>query len=47
MDSNRQEGPLSGNYIDYDNIDEKLCEIHLWLKFIKHGSLEAYGSMLL
>lgn len=33
----RKEGPLSGNYIDYDNIDERLCEIHLWLKFIKLG----------
>jgi len=33
----RKEGPLSGNYIDYDNIDERLCEIHLWFKFIKLG----------
>ena len=33
----RQEGPLSGNYIDYDNIDEKLCEINIWLKYIKFG----------
>ncbi len=30
-------GPLSGNYIDYDNIDEKLCEINIWLKYIKFG----------
>jgi N-acetyl sugar amidotransferase len=30
-------GPLSGNIIDYDNIDEKLCEINIWLKFLKHG----------
>ena len=35
--SPRKEGPLSGNYLDYDNIDEKLCEIHSWLKFIKFG----------
>tara|TARA_Y100001958_G_C21248205_1_gene580593 strand:- start:447 stop:1529 length:1083 start_codon:yes stop_codon:yes gene_type:complete len=33
----RIEGPLSGNYIDYDNIDEKLCEINIWLKYIKFG----------
>lgn len=30
-------GPLSGNYLDYDNIDEKLCEINIWLKYIKFG----------
>ena len=34
---NRQDGPLSGNYIDYDNMDEKLCEINIWLKYIKFG----------
>ncbi len=33
----RKDGPLSGNYIDYDNIDEKLCEINIWLKYIKFG----------
>lgn len=33
----RQAGPLSGNYIDYDNIDEKLCEINIWMKYIKFG----------
>ena len=33
----REKGPLSGNYIDYDNIDEKLCEIHIWMKYIKFG----------
>ncbi|MBY0413167.1 MAG: hypothetical protein K2Q18_03335, partial [Bdellovibrionales bacterium] len=33
----RAEGPLAGNYIDYDNIDEKLCEINIWLKYIKFG----------
>jgi N-acetyl sugar amidotransferase len=33
----RKDGPLSGNYLDYDNIDERLCEIHIWLKFIKLG----------
>ena len=33
----RKEGPLSGNIINYDNIDEKLCEVHIWLKFIKLG----------
>ncbi len=33
----RQDGPLSGNYLDYDNIDEKLCEINIWLKYIKFG----------
>tara|TARA_B100000519_G_C14255674_1_gene444880 strand:+ start:434 stop:1516 length:1083 start_codon:yes stop_codon:yes gene_type:complete len=33
----RKDGPLSGNYIDYDNIDEILCEINIWLKYIKFG----------
>ncbi len=33
----RINGPLSGNYIDYDNIDEKLCEINIWLKYLKFG----------
>jgi N-acetyl sugar amidotransferase len=33
----RRLGPLSGNILDYDNIDEKLCEIHIWLKFMKFG----------
>jgi N-acetyl sugar amidotransferase len=33
----RQKGPLSGNVLDYDNIDEKLCEIHIWFKFLKLG----------
>jgi len=30
-------GPLAGNLIDYDNIDEKLCEINIWFKFLKFG----------
>ena len=33
----RREGPLSGNILDYDNIDEKLCELHIWFKFLKFG----------
>jgi len=33
----RLDGPLSGNVLDYDNIDEKLCEIHIWFKFLKFG----------
>lgn len=33
----RRDGRLSGNFIDYDNIDEKLCEIHIWFKFLKFG----------
>ena len=33
----RKEGTLSGNIINYDNIDEKLCEIHIWFKFLKLG----------
>lgn len=33
----RAKGPLSGNVLDYDNIDEKLCEIHIWFKFLKFG----------
>lgn len=33
----RREGPLSGNVLSYDNIDEKLCEVNIWLKFLKLG----------
>ncbi len=33
----RKKGPLSGNHLDYDNIDEKLCEINIWFKYIKFG----------
>jgi N-acetyl sugar amidotransferase len=33
----RKLGPLSGNLLDYDNIDEKLCEINIWFKFLKFG----------
>ena len=33
----RKAGPLSGNVLNYDNIDEKLCEVHIWLKFLKFG----------
>jgi len=33
----RKCGPLSGNVLDYDNIDEKLCEINIWFKFLKFG----------
>ncbi len=33
----REDGPLSGNYLDYDNIDEKLCEINIWFKYLKFG----------
>lgn len=33
----RQNGLLSGNILNYDNIDEKLCEIHIWFKFLKFG----------
>lgn len=35
--TDRKEGPLSGNYLNYDNIDEKLCEINIWLKYLKFG----------
>ena len=33
----RRKGPLSGNILNYDNIDEKLCEIHIWFKMLKFG----------
>jgi len=33
----RRQGLLSGNILDYDNIDEKLCELHIWFKFLKFG----------
>lgn len=35
--SGRKAGPLPGNYLDYDNIDEKLCEINIWFKYLKFG----------
>ncbi len=35
--TSRRLGPLSGNLLDYDNIDEKLCEINIWFKFLKFG----------
>ena len=28
---------MPGNVLSYDNIDEKLCEVHSWLKFLKFG----------
>jgi N-acetyl sugar amidotransferase len=33
----RQLGPLSGNILNYDNMDEKQCEINIWFKFLKFG----------
>lgn len=33
----RRKGPLPGNYLNYDNIDEKLCEINIWFKYLKFG----------
>jgi N-acetyl sugar amidotransferase len=33
----RKDGPLPGNYLPYDNIDEKLCEVHAWFKMLKLG----------
>jgi len=33
----RKLGSLSGNILAYDNIDEKLCEINIWFKFLKFG----------
>lgn len=33
----RRAGNLSGNILNYDNIDEKLCELHIWFKFLKFG----------
>ena len=35
--TSRRAGPLPGNYLDYDNIDEKLCEINIWFKYLKFG----------
>lgn len=29
--------PRSGHLVGYDNIDEKLCEVNGWLKFLKFG----------
>ena len=33
----RVSGPLPGNHLNFDNIDEKLCEVHAWMKFPKFG----------
>ena len=33
----RAAGPLSGNFLDYDNIDEKTCEMNIWFKYLKFG----------
>lgn len=33
----REAGPLPGNFLAYDNIDEKLCEINIWFKYLKFG----------
>lgn len=33
----RKLGNLCGNVLNYDNIDEKLCEINIWFKFLKFG----------
>ncbi|MFT6734269.1 MAG: N-acetyl sugar amidotransferase [Polaribacter sp.] len=33
----RRDGPLPGNFLDYDNMDEKLCEINIWFKYLKFG----------
>ena len=32
-----KDGPLPGNYLDYDNIDEKLCDVNIWFKYLKFG----------
>ena len=43
----RRAGPLSGNIIAYDNIDEKLCEVHNWLKFLgleEESIIKGYGK---
>ena len=33
----RMSGPLPGHNINFDNIDEKLCEVHCWMKYPKFG----------
>jgi N-acetyl sugar amidotransferase len=33
----RKLGNLSGNILNYDNIDEKLCEINIYFKYLKFG----------
>tara|TARA_B100000212_G_C27383839_1_gene538251 strand:+ start:2487 stop:3605 length:1119 start_codon:yes stop_codon:yes gene_type:complete len=40
----REKGNLSGNIINYDNIDEKLCEITIWMKFLKLGFWRPHDS---
>lgn len=43
--SARSAGPLPGNYLDYDNIDEKLCEINIWFKYLKFGFWRATDQL--
>lgn len=33
----RSKVPFSGDRLNYDNIDEKLCEINIWFKYLKFG----------
>jgi len=33
----RMSGPLPGHNINFDNMDEKLCEVHAWMKYPKFG----------
>ncbi|WP_142784478.1 N-acetyl sugar amidotransferase [Changchengzhania lutea] len=33
----KEDGPVEGTYTDYENIDEQLCSLHDYLKFVKYG----------
>lgn len=33
----KPDGPVEGTYTDYENIDEQLCSLHDYLKFVKYG----------
>lgn len=33
----KEDGPVEGTYTNYENIDEQLCSLHDYLKFVKYG----------
>ena len=33
----KEDGPVEGTYTNYENIDEQLCSLHDYLKYVKYG----------
>lgn len=33
----KEDGPIEGSYLNYENLDEKLVSLHDYLKFVKYG----------